>query len=106
MHDARILRESIGSIIPTAPIQCLADSGYIGIGLYNHCVDCNICFIAQPRKKKNGKMTHTSEHNLIFEFFEFFEFLEFLEFLEFRFEAHCQEAHCWRLTASRLSAYQ
>src|ERR1700753_116033 len=45
MHDARILRESIGSIIPTAPIQCLADSGYIGIGLYKHCVDCNICFI-------------------------------------------------------------
>src|ERR1700753_1447734 len=42
MHDARILRESIDSIIPTAPIQCLADSGYIGIGLYKHCVDCNI----------------------------------------------------------------
>src|ERR1700753_947010 len=59
MHDARILRESIGNIIPTAPIQCLADSGYIGIGLYNHCVDCNIELIAQPRKKNNGEMTHT-----------------------------------------------
>src|ERR1700753_1558895 len=67
MHDAIILRESIGNIIPTAPIQCLADSGYIGIGLYKHCVDCNICFILS-----------------FLSFLSQVSFLSFLSFLSFR----------------------
>ena len=91
VHDAKIFRQSESSMIPTEPIQCLADSGYVGIGPDNHCVDYNICFIlsflsflnfasrlttyqltarkliAQPRKKKNSEMTHTFDNWVLLE---------------------------------------
>jgi hypothetical protein len=59
VHDAKILKQSVDEIHPTGRVKCLADSGYVGTDLYNHCLNQNIELVAQPRKKRNGEMTHT-----------------------------------------------
>ena len=58
VHDTKILKQSVTNINLTGPIICLADSAYVETGLHNHCRDHNIQLIAQPRKKRNGEMTH------------------------------------------------
>jgi hypothetical protein len=46
-------------IHPSGLIKCLADCGYVGNNPDNHCLDQNIELVVQPKKKRNGLMTHT-----------------------------------------------
>ena len=65
VHDSKVFKQSmkvdtIGfPITSDRTIKCLADSGYVGDDLYNHCIDHKIEMVVQPRKKRNGQMTHT-----------------------------------------------
>ena len=58
VHDAKIFNQTVENISLTGSVKCLADSGYVGKPLYNQCRNHNINLIAQPRKKRNGQMTH------------------------------------------------
>ena len=59
VHDSKVFKQSVSELVPTEFIKCLADSGYVGDDLYNHCIDHKIEMVVQPRKKRNGQMTHT-----------------------------------------------